>query len=186
MSSLCDDHSHFSVSLFCKKAVWFRSKKICFKLFRLNGGLKDFVLFVYWKNQQEVIVCYYSYTTDSLTATTTTTFTTTIYLLLMALETRGLLQLLSRYNSKKSSIYATIHILHLLQLLLTLLRHTTDDMKWGVTAPLFSMSFLRYNNPYYYNNPGLEKHQDRGFLLIISRYNFKNAKVNVHIPHLIQ
>lgn len=45
--------------------------------------------------------CYYSYTTHSLTATTTT-LTTTIYnLLLMALETKGLLQLLSRYNSKK-------------------------------------------------------------------------------------
>jgi hypothetical protein len=138
--------------------------------------LKDFALFVYWKTQQEVIIYYYSYTTDSLTATTTTTFTTTIYLPLMALETRGLLQLLSRYNSKKKfSICANIHLLHLLQLLV--LRHTTDDMKWGVTAPLFSMSFHRYNNPFYYNNPGLEKHQDRGFLLIISRYNFKNAKV---------
>lgn len=150
--------------------------------------MKDFVLFVYWKNQQEVIVCYYSYATDSLT--TTTTFTTTIYLLLMALETRGLLQLLSRYNSKKVQYMRNIHILHLLQLLLLLihplLRHTTDDTKLGVTVPLFSMSFHRYNNPFYYNNPGLEKHQDRGFLLIISRYNFKNAKVNVHIPHLIQ
>jgi hypothetical protein len=134
--------------------------------------LKDFALFVYWKTQQEVIVSYYSYTTDSLTATTTTTFTTTIYLPLMALETRGLLQLLSRYNSKKSSIYANIHLLHLLQQYATLLTTWNEGL-----VPLFSMSFLRYNNPYYYNNPGLEKHQDRGFLLIISRYNFKNAKV---------
>jgi hypothetical protein len=49
------------------------------------------------------------------------------------------------------------------------IRHTTDDMKLGVTAPLLSMSFLRYNNPYYYNNPGLEKHQDRG----VSSHHFK-------------